>query len=106
MLLTEFDKPYYAVIFTSERTEADEGYAQMNEKMNKLAAKQPGFIGFESARETIGISVSYWSDLDSLKQWKKNSEHMLAQKKGREVWYKYYKVRVCRVEQEYDFAVE
>lgn len=27
-------------------------------------------------RENIGITVSYWKDLDSIKQWKNNIEHL------------------------------
>ncbi|KZY69695.1 antibiotic biosynthesis monooxygenase, partial [Oleiphilus sp. HI0067] len=65
--------PYYAVIFTSHRTEGDNGYGQMADRMVELASKQPGFLGVESAREDVGITVSYWSDLESIKRWKKNA---------------------------------
>lgn len=61
------EPPYYAVIFTSLRTDGDSGYVEMAEKMVELAAKRPGFIGVESARENVGITVSYWQDLDSIK---------------------------------------
>jgi hypothetical protein len=59
------EPPYYAVIFTSHRTGDDNGYGQMAERMVELASKQPGFLGVESAREEVGITVSYWSDLAS-----------------------------------------
>lgn len=59
--------PYYAVIFTSMRTDVDGGYAQMAEQMEMLARQQPGFLGVESAREEIGITVSYWKDIESIK---------------------------------------
>ncbi len=66
--------PYYAVIFTSVRTEGDQdNYAAMADKMVQLAAEQPGFLGIESAREGVGITVSYWQDLASIKQWKENA---------------------------------
>ncbi|MCL9783612.1 antibiotic biosynthesis monooxygenase [Vibrio sp. S4M6] len=93
--------PYYAVIFTSETTHDLAGYEQMAEKMVELALEQPGFLGIESAREEVGITVSYWSDLDSIKQWKANAEHKLAQQVGREKWYSAYKTRVCKVERDY-----
>jgi len=92
------EPPYYAVIFTSLRTEGDNGYGEMAERMVKLASQQPGFLGVESARKNIGITVSYWSDLESIKAWKQNAEHLIAQKKGREVWYKEFKTRISRVE--------
>lgn len=79
--------PYYAVIFTSQRTEGDKGYTQMADKMLDLAARQPGFLGIESAREDVGITVSYWSSLDSIKKWKANIEHQTAQKLGHKKWY-------------------
>ena len=78
--------PYYAVIFTSERTIVEEGYH-----------------GQESARENIGITVSYWASLEAIKQWKKNSEHLLAQQMGKEKWYAAYKTRICKVERDYAF---
>jgi heme-degrading monooxygenase HmoA len=97
------DPPYYAVIFTSVRTVGDNGYERMAGKMEALDSQQPGFLGMESARETVGITVSYWSDLESIKAWKQNTEHLNAQKLGREVWYQVYKVRICKVERDYGF---
>ncbi|WP_264559185.1 antibiotic biosynthesis monooxygenase family protein [Flavobacterium sp. N2270] len=94
---------YYAVIFTSIRTETEEGYAEMAEKMEQLAKQQPGFIGVESARNEIGITVSYWESLEAIKNWKMNLDHLEAQQKGRSTWYKNYKVRIAKVEREYEF---
>jgi heme-degrading monooxygenase HmoA len=94
--------PYYAVIFTSLRTEGDNGYAAMAKHIVKLAAQQPGFLGFESARQEIGISVSYWDSLEAIKAWKENLEHRQAQSRAMD-WYRSFRVRVCRVEREYGF---
>jgi heme-degrading monooxygenase HmoA len=96
--------PYYAVIFTSLKNPDDEGYSAMAGLMGELAAKQPGYLGIESAREDLGITVSYWKDLDSIKAWKQNSEHVFAQKTGREKWYANYKTRICLVERDYEFT--
>ena len=93
---------YYAVIFTSVRTDTDNGYAEAAHEVLELARQQPGFIGFESARNETGISVSYWKDLDSIRAWKENAVHRNAQKKAKE-WYKSFRVRVCKVEREYGF---
>jgi heme-degrading monooxygenase HmoA len=93
------EPPYYAVIFTSQRTEGDRGYGKMAEKMVELASQQKGFLGMESARdEGIGITVSYWESLESIKDWKENSAHRVAQEKGKTKWYKNFSLRVCRVE--------
>lgn len=92
--------PYYAVIFTSVRTAGDNGYAETAEQMLELAAQQPGFLGFEAARQEIGISVSYWSTLEAIKAWKENMLHRQAQSRAKD-WYKVFRVRVCRVEREY-----
>jgi len=96
--------PYYAVIFTSLRTEGDHGYDETSERMLRLASQQPGFLGVESARESVGITVSYWSDLQSIKLWKQNAEHLLAQEQGRETWYKEFKIRIGKVESGYGFS--
>jgi len=78
--------PYYAVIFTSLRTEGDNGYGDMDIEMEKLVAEQEGFLGVESARNELGITVSYWESLESIKNWKANTRHLVAQKQGRDVW--------------------
>lgn len=96
-------KSYYAVIFTSQRTEGDHGYSEMSQLMEQLGKQQEGFIGIESARNDIGITVSYWDSLESIKKWKLQTNHLIAQRKGRTDWYSWYKVRICRVEREYKF---
>lgn len=98
--------PYYAVIFTSIRTEVDAGYAEMAERMEALAARQPGYLGLEAFRESsgAGTTISYWKTLEDLQSWKKNVEHREAQRLGRERWYRTYRLRVCRVEYEYGFG--
>jgi heme-degrading monooxygenase HmoA len=95
--------PYYVVIFTSIRTEGDNGYSDMGEKMIALAKLQDGFLGLEAARSEIGITVSYWRDLESIKKWKAHSEHKIAQTTGRQIWYKSFKTRIALVESDYDF---
>ncbi|WP_199757312.1 antibiotic biosynthesis monooxygenase family protein [Formosa maritima] len=95
--------PYYAVIFTSTQNEDLSGYEDMANKMETLAKQQKGFLGIESARNNVGITVSYWESLEAIKSWKQDSEHLLAQQNGRTQWYNWYHVRICKVEREYDF---
>ena len=96
-------KSYYAVIFTNTRTDEDKGYSEMAQQMEALAREQSGFLDFESARGEIGISVSYWETLQDIANWKANTDHLFAQQKGISDWYKWYKVRICLVEREYEF---
>ena len=93
--------PYYAVIFTNHQTDDVAGYAEMADRMVELASQQAGFLGVESAREDLGITVSYWSDLESIKNWKANAEHKQAQKLGHEKWYASFKLRISKVERDY-----
>jgi heme-degrading monooxygenase HmoA len=95
--------PYYAVIFTSLRREGDDGYGVMAERMLELARKQEGFLGVESARDGLGITVSYWRDRESIACWKADLEHREAQRLGRERWYRSYRIRIARVEEERSF---
>ena len=97
------EPPYYAVIFTSQRTEGDRGYEQMAERMVELAARQPGFLGVESARGAngFGITVSYWSTEEAIAAWKAHSEHKPVQEAGKRVWYADYHLRVAKVERAY-----
>tara|TARA_R110002049_G_scaffold306800_3_gene505860 strand:- start:822 stop:1130 length:309 start_codon:yes stop_codon:yes gene_type:complete len=98
------NKPYYAVIFTSTRTDGDHGYSDMSNLMEDLAKQQAGFLGIESAREAIGITVSYWESMEAIADWKRDTDHKVAQQKGRADWYSWYKIRICKVEREYEFT--
>ena len=95
------EPPYVAVIFTSVRTAGDNGYAAMSARMDALAAEQPGYLGIESARDDVGITVSYWADEASAQAWKQVAAHLVAQQRGREVWYADYRVRVAVVHRDY-----
>ena len=95
------EPPYYAVIFSSHQSADLEGYHQTASRMLELAAQQPGFLGVESARSDLGITVSYWRDLKSIKAWKKQAEHREAQRLGIRTWYTHYKTRIALVERDY-----
>jgi heme-degrading monooxygenase HmoA len=99
------EPPYVAVIFTSLRAGSgdgrDDGYARMAEAMDELAAQQPGYLGVESAREGLGITVSYWADESAARAWKQVGAHLVAQRRGRDAWYRDYRVRVAVVQRDY-----
>jgi heme-degrading monooxygenase HmoA len=95
------EPPYVAVIFTSLRTDGDHGYGDTAARMEELAARQPGYLGFESARSGLGISVAYWVDEAAAAAWKQVAEHQAAQRTGRERWYRDYQVRVATVTRSY-----
>lgn len=101
------EPPYYAVIFTSQRTMVDEGYGVTADRMVELAHRQPGFLGVESVRDAhgSGITVSYWSSLEAIEVWKMNDEHRKAQCQGHRTWYRHFEVRVAKVERAYQFSV-
>jgi len=96
--------PYYVVAFTSQRGDDDEaGYGAMAERMVELAAMQPGYLGIESVRgdDGLGITLSYWQSREAIRQWRENAEHRVAQQLGRQKWYRGFRLRIARVEDEY-----
>ncbi len=95
------EPPYTAVIFTSLRTDGDHGYDVMSARMEELAAQQPGYLGIESARARLGITVSYWVDDAAAAGWKQVAEHLVAQTRGQQAWYRDYEVRVATVTRAY-----
>lgn len=104
--MTNSDVGYYAVIFTSTLNTDSQGYLEMAEKMEDLASEQPGYLGMSSARSEIGITISYWKTEEDIKNWKRQSDHLLAQQLGREKWYSSYDLKICKVEREYSFIAE
>ncbi|MBN7812003.1 antibiotic biosynthesis monooxygenase [Algoriphagus sp. H41] len=105
MIATTPKPPYYAVIFSNIRTDVDEGYAEMAGEMVRLAEQQAGYLGHESVREGLGITISYWTDTEAIRKWKANTDHLLAQQYGREKWYSAYKTRIALVERDYGFEL-
>ena len=103
MIVSNLKTPYYAVIFTTLLTDDIAGYLETTVKMELLATKQKGFLGIESARSEIGITVSYCNSLEAITQWKHNLEHTEVRKRGREQWYEHYQLRICKVERDYGF---
>ena len=97
------EPPYYAVIFTSQRTPVDQGYGDMADHMVALAAQQPGYLGVESTRgeDGLGITVSYWRSPEDIAAWRRNAEHKIARDAGRSDWYQRYTLRVAKVERAY-----
>jgi heme-degrading monooxygenase HmoA len=97
------EPPYYAVVFSSQRTDGDNGYGQMAARMVELAARQPGFIGVESVRgdDGFGITVSYWTSAEAIAAWKADVEHLAAQEMGKRAWYEHYELRIAKVERAY-----
>lgn len=99
--------PYWAVVFASQRNDADAAaYAEAATRMMQLAAQQPGYLGAESARgeDGFGITVSYWNSEADILAWKHQAEHAATREKGRADWYTRYAVRVARVERAYDWT--
>ena len=103
MIATTPRPPYYAVIFSTVRTDKDDGYEETAHRMEELAKQQKGYLGIESARNVIGITVSYWENLDAIAKWKNNIEHTAAREKGRSLWYNKYQLRICKVERDYGY---
>lgn len=97
------EPPYYAVIFTSQRTEGDRGYSKMADRMVELAQTMPGYLGVESVRDSagVGITVSYWQTEEAIRNWKQNAEHARAQDAGKSTWYSEYSLRIAKVERAY-----
>ena len=106
MIATTPEPPYYAVIFSNIRAENTSGYEEMAVEMVRLAEQQPGYLGQESARNGLGITISYWKSLEAIKTWKANTDHLIAQKFGRDIWYAAYKARIALVERDYGFENE
>jgi heme-degrading monooxygenase HmoA len=104
MLANTPPPPYYAVIFASTRTDVDDGYAQTAARMIELAQQQPGFLGVETARDSIGITVSYWESEEAIRTWHANAEHQLAQRGGYRKWYSAFRLRVAKVERDHAFT--
>lgn len=102
-----YPTPYYAVIFTSTLTAEDPAYQATAAQMETLAEQQAGYLGIETARSGMqGITISYWQTQAAIKAWKAQLEHQTAQQRGRDFWYQHYRVRVAKVERDYEYTAD
>ena len=99
------DTACYAVIFSSQRTQADNGYAETADRMEELIATMPGYLGAESVRgaDGFGITVAYFDTEENILAWRNHAEHADARRRGREEWYSHFEVRIAKVERAYGF---
>lgn len=94
---------YYAVIFSSEKSDNLQGYLEMDEKTMEIAVKQPGFLGYESVNNNNkGIFISYWQSKEAIENWRINATHLMAKSQAKK-WYKRYLSQICFVENSYEF---
>ncbi|MEU3643811.1 antibiotic biosynthesis monooxygenase [Lentzea sp. NPDC034063] len=100
-----FEPPYYAVVFTTVRTQEQSGYRDTNARMEELVKDVPGYLGMDHAQNPggLGITVAYFRDADALTQWRTNAEHQAAQQRGRAHWYQSYTIHVAKVERSHTF---
>jgi heme-degrading monooxygenase HmoA len=96
--------PYYVVVFTIVLSSDLEGYEDMGGKMVELAFQQPGFLGMEYGGGETELTISYWENLESISQWRNVAAHTIARDLGREKWFQAFKVRIAKVERDYEFS--
>ncbi len=99
----EIPPPYYVVVFTSRRTEVDDGFSVLDAKLYEKAQTYPGFLGMNSFRvaDGWGVALVYWKTLENIDAWRRDEQYRAAKEKGRTVWYSDFWVEICRVEQSY-----
>ncbi len=94
------------ILFRSKLTDlAKEDYNVMNDEMETLVRQNPGFIDVKSYKSEDGerLTVVWWRDEDSLREWRQLMRHREAQNTGRQKWYEYYKMEVARIERTSNF---
>ncbi|MFF4379118.1 antibiotic biosynthesis monooxygenase family protein [Kitasatospora sp. NPDC001547] len=103
-----FEPPYYAVVFTSVRTQDQSGYGETSARMEELVKDIPGFLGMDHAQNPGGLSITvgYFRDAEALTEWRTNAEHRVAQQRGRADWYQGYTLHVAKVERSHGFVRE
>ncbi len=100
----------YVVIFVSQLKESSAPkYYEMAQEMHQLAVTMDGFLGIDSSArdaEYQGITISYWRDLESIKNWKNQSDHLIAQQIGKREFYQFFHLEVAKIEKSYDFLAQ
>lgn len=94
------------ITFRSRLTDqAGEDYQATNTEMEALVRQNPGFIDVKSYKSDDGerLTLVWWNDEESLREWREQVRHRAAQSTGRQKWYQYYKMEVAKVIRESSF---
>ncbi len=92
------EPPYVASIFNYYLSDDLDGYAEYDELTLNLVKQMPGFLGYESFKhDGRGSFISYWKDMDAVREWASNPEHIKAKQQGTNRWYKYYHSALAEV---------
>ena len=97
----------YLVIFRYTR-KLDDGslYSEWSEKMETLVKAVDGYeqhFGFRDSETRDGVTISYFSSLEAISEWRSISDHRAAQELGQEKFYEEYSVQVCEILRDYKF---
>ena len=97
----------FVVIFRAKARDLDAEYSAMAAQMRQLALTQFGCLDFTAVTEgDQEIALSYWPDEASIRAWKQHTDHLMAQKLGRERWYASYSVEVAEVTRRYSHPAD
>lgn len=96
----------FVVIFKAKIKRLDDEYSKLAERMRQLALSEFGCLEFSAITEgSQEIALSYWPDENKIRDWKKASEHLIAQELGKEKWYESYDVQICEIKRQYHFPI-
>ena len=98
-----------AVIFEVEPAEGkSERYFDIAATLRDELAKADGFISVERFQSLTNdkkyLSLSFWTDQESVQKWYTQTDHTAAQSEGRAGVFKNYRIRVADVFRDYDMA--
>jgi heme-degrading monooxygenase HmoA len=85
------------VLFRSRLApEAGDDYHAMAEEMAERARSMPGFVALRSYRgeDEERLSLIWWEDEESMRAWREDARHRIAQRLGREKWYAWFDLEV------------
>lgn len=92
----------FVVIFRAQAKALDAEYSAMAAQMRELALTRFGCLDFTAVTEgNQEVALSYWPDEASIRAWKQHTDHLMAQRLGRERWYASYSVEVAEVRRRY-----
>ena len=81
-------------------------YVALVDRMQQIARSIPGYISHKgfTAEDGERVTVVEFADEESQRRWATEVRHVEAKKRGREAFYREYKLQVCEVKYEHAFT--
>ena len=84
----------------------DADYENTAQRLREIAESRYGCVGVSSFQQNNEeLTLTYWESAEDIAAWRRDPEHIMAQRIGAEKWYEWYLIQVATIDRAYHSAI-